>query len=233
MSFLELIKKNTQFRSSLLTMTLALVSALSILLAMFQVTAWFKNFQTASTDAVLTNFETKVEYSIGNNSWKSLSANTAIPVVISGNTVKLDITRVDGVSVTPSMLQLRITYKGKSNAFVRLSAYGSFQNADTHTYLPQLENLWILKGTNWQLSNGYVYYKKIVGCTHDETVSVGSFAQSCTLESLTVTLDATKLSAAISPHQDYQGELYIHVDAVQPDRFQEYWEITQLPFALT
>lgn len=233
MSFLQLIKKNTQFRSSLLTMVLALVSVLSILLAMFQVTAWFKNFENASTDAVLTNFETKVEYSVGNDLWIELSPDSPIPVVLSENAVIPDATRIDGVSVTPNSLQLRITYTGKSNAFLRLSAYGSFQNADTKTYLPQSDDLWSVSGTNWQLSNGYIYYKKEVGCVHNETASVGSYTKTHTLETLTVTLDSAKLASVISSRQDYQGDLYIHVDAVQPDRFQEYWGISQLPFTLT
>ena len=233
MSFWQIVKKNTQIRTSLLTMLLSLVAVLSIFLAMFQVTAWFKNTETASTPAVLTNFETTVEYSVGNNVWKPLSDGKSIPVIINNNTVKLDVTRIDDVSVTPDHLQLRITYRGKSDAFIRLSTYGSFQNADTDTYLPQADGLWNLSGTNWINNDTYLYYTKIVGCTHDETASVGSYQETHTMETMTVTIDSSKLADSISPHQDYKGDLYIHVDAVQPDRFQEFWGITELPFSLS
>ncbi len=230
--FSLLLQKNKQFRSSLLTMILALVSVFTLLLAMFQVNAWFKNFQTAETDAVLTNFDTKIEYSVGSNTWKVLEDNTGIPLIIQGDTAKLDVSRIDGITTTPSTLQIRITYTGKSNAFIRFSAFGNFYNADTKTYLPQKDGLWSVTGTNWVKNNGYWYYKQKVGCAHNETLSVGSFSDTHVLKTLTVTLDTTKLASTISPHQDYQGDLYFYVDAVQPDRFQEFWGIETLPFSL-
>ena len=226
MSFWQILKKNTQMRASLLTMLLSLVAVLSILLAMFQVTAWFVNTETATTDAVLTNFETTVQYAVnGSSSWTPLSGTNAIPIGVTYDSAN-SVWNFDTV-------QLEITYRGKSNAFLRVSAYGSFQNADTQTYLPQSDGLWTISGTNWQSSNGYWYYTQKVGCAHNETASVGSFTDDHTLQTLTVTLDSTKLAQLISPHQDYQGELYIHVDTVQPDRYQEFWNIDALPFSLS
>ncbi len=231
MNFVKHMKSDKQFRASVLTLFLALCALISGLFALLQVYAWFINVREAEADLVLSDFDTKIEYRISDKTWKELPAGNALPVIMrDGNTI-LDVSRLEGISSVPDKIELQISYTGISHAYIRASLHGSFRNADTKTYLPQMDGLWRFSGNNWDESGHYWYYKHKAGDIRDPEKTFEQYKDAHVLsDTLTVTVDLSKLSDTISQHQDYEGELFIFVDAVQPDRYTAFWELSKLPF---
>ncbi len=220
-------KRNRKMYSTLFTVCLALLATISVFVATYQVEAWFKNFATASTDAVLTNFETKVKYAVDDNSWEQAPAGTSIPIVIENGDVKLDVSRLSGVTAVPNSLQIQVTYNGKSSAYLRASVKAVFQNKHTGTVLPAL-NLSFSGSDKWVTSGDYIYYTEKCGEEHDGTKTPDQYVKSHNLYVFTVSLGDS--NPDISKYQDYKGDLYIVVDTVQPDRYEAFWGLESLPF---
>lgn len=233
MDILQKLWHNKQARTSMITAALAFVLMIAILIATFQVNAWFKSHHTVTTPAIISNFETIVEYGVSVqdgavSTWHTLPVGSAIPLVYKDGAVYLN-----NVTSEDQSLQIRVTYKGVSAAYCRFSLSGSFRNAATETYLPQNGTLWNATGTNWIQSGEYWYYAKKLGDQHDPAKVVTDYKDTHVLDTFTVTLNTENLSKNISPHQDYQGELYVTVDAVQPDRVKAFWGINTIPTQTT
>ena len=232
MSFIKHLKTNKDFRSSLLTLLLALSLLISVVMAAFQVNAWFVNTETVKTPALLTNFEYAIEYCIDveNDIWRQIETNNSIPVIITENAITLDTGLIGNNATVSETFPIRITYKGSSAAYLRVSLSGSFQNMDTSTYLPQTEAFWEINSSDWVKNGDYWYYSQKLGDSHDQNKLVGQYKNSQVLTTINVTPDLSKIAESISPHQDYSGKLYLHVDAVQPDRVKAFWDLDELPF---
>ena len=218
MTILKKIWMNKQSRSSLFTSFLSLLLVINLLVATVQITAWFKNHLIIEHDVAVTNFQHTVQYKSGSN-WVSVKAGDAIPITISGG------------SVQP--VTVRIQHKGKSAVAIRVSAFGNYYNADTSTVLPlSSKGLWTLDSTSssWgKLSNDdHLYYKNDY-YQYSSQKYIADYTSTYYTDTFTVTATVDEISL----HQDYKGELYIIVDAVQPDRFQELWGISALPFTLS
>ncbi len=231
----EVLKKlwqNKQSRSSMITAALAFVLMISLLIAAFQVNAWFKSHITVSSPAVITNFDTVVEYCVDENTnkWITVPTGASIPVSLKDGAVLLNSEKINNLAEGYDKIKIRIIYKGKSSAYLRFSLSGSFQNADTGTYLPQLDSIWDASGTNWIEDGEYWYYENKLGDIYDPDKSVNEYKETHELNTFTITVDPTKFPKDISSHQDYQGELFITVDTVQPDRYKAFWGVNELPF---
>ena len=218
---LKTIWTNKETRMSLISLALSVFFVINLLFATVQITAWFKNHTIVKHDVAVTNFLHTVQYKSGNN-WIDLNAGSAIPITISNGNVQ--------------PVTVRIKHQGKSAVAIRVSAFGNYYNADTSTVLPlSSEGLWTLNSTSssslWgKLSNDdHLYYKNDYyqyksNYNIDDYNTPPIYTDEFTI---TATIDD------VSVHQDYKGELYIIVDAVQPDRFQELWGISSLPFTLS
>lgn len=203
--------------SSLISSVLAALLLFSLVFLGTQTVAWFKNHKTIDDPAILTNFEPTVHYSFNGTNFEEFTAGT--PIKITPDDFK------DGKT-----LQLHVSYTGESAAFVRVMVSGSFKNEYTGTYLPQPENFWSLSGDNWVTEGEYTYFTQLLEKSDDSTTM--EKVESKLLNVLYVSTDLSKLGK-ISEHQKYSGELYVIVDAVQPDRYDEIWGITTIPTAAT
>lgn len=204
----------------------ACVSVAALILILFfdsLIGAWFQSTISVDNPALLSNFETKVFYAFEGGAESLLSADEAI-------------------SVTPDtveQLQFRVEYRGESAAYLRVRVQSEFYNTISGTRLPQTEDLLALSNssTKWCADNGYLYYTERLG---DNSQTNGSTVPSGT----TVTAPATVFSpldgvfslsadfSALMPseRQQYEGQLYVMVEAVQPDRYPEFWNLSTLPF---
>ncbi|MBQ3069842.1 MAG: hypothetical protein IJD01_07865 [Clostridia bacterium] len=208
-------KKRVLFSTHMALMISALLSAVLLVTLMLStpyVMSWFKNKLEVPQPARISNFVTQVEYYNADSAvWTDLDAGA--PIVLSPDAI--------------SSLKIRVTYQGFSQAYVRAKVFGSFKNKHTGTFLPQGEDLWTL-GTNskWVSSEGWLYYPEVLG-------SIGtSSSDTKILEEFTVSVNTASLDDA-SDHQEYLSEVYILVDAVQPDRWQAHWGISTLPFTVS
>lgn len=204
-------KQNGISKSTLVIFVSAVMAAVllvTMLLIGTQTVAWFRSVDTFTNDAQISNFVTAASYSQdGGATWTLLQSGDAI------------ITTPD----TVNDLQLQISYHGEHAAYLRVSVYGSFYNADTDTYLPQPVDFWSFDGydsADWLAHEGYLYY------TH----KLADSAAVTTLPSFSI---LAALPDEISAYQDYEGELYIVVDAVQPDRYPVFWGVSALPWQTT
>ena len=189
---------------------LAAILLISTLSCGYQINAWFIEKDTIRNESTLSNFQTQVEYSIDGSSYTKLAQGGAIAVT------------PDNVNT----LKIRISYKGVSQAYMRVKLYGSFYNKNSGTYLPQAAENDFRKFQNnssWVLNDGFYYYKQKLG--NDRSTHLSSFK---TISTLTMQVDVSSLNK--SQYQDYAGNLYVIVDAVQPDRYQPLWGIESLPF---
>ncbi len=193
----------------------AILSALLLIALMVStpyVMSWFKFKEDVPQPARISNFVTQTEYyNADTGVWTELEAGT--PIRLSPESI--------------SSLKVRVTYQGFSQAYLRATVFGSFKNKHTETVLPQGDVLWTL-GTNskWVSSDGWLYYPEVLG-------SIGtSSSDTKILEEFTVSVNTASLGD-ISDHQEYLSELYILVDAVQPDRWQAHWGISTLPFTVS
>ncbi len=217
---IKFFRHNKQARASILTIGLSLLSILSLLMATFQVNAWFKSHHTHSTPAIISNFEQTTQYYNG-SSWVTLDSNGVIPLK------------------STDKIRVRIHHKGVSASYIRVSVTGNFYNADTNTLLPQSDTLFNIDlndNSKWKKINTdsrHIYYSDDFYSWDHSTVIPNIKNASQDTEEFTVSVNQDAFPEEISPHQEYQGELYIHVDAVQPDRYQEFWNITSLPFTLS
>lgn len=190
----------------LVSAVMAAVLLITLLLIGTQTVAWFKSFDVVENDAALSNFVTLVEYSFNATEeqpvWESVSDGEAIPVTPD----KLD------------DLSIRVNYQSAHHtAYARVSVFGSFYNIHTGTYLPQEEPFWsfVEYDNSWTLSDSYLYYNQKLETTGEsDTLTLSPFSVQATFPE------------SVSEHQDYQGDLYVIVDAVQPDRYPVFWTTT-------
>ncbi len=202
--------EQTVSKSTLILFISAVMAAIlliSMLLIGTQTVAWFKSYTVVTHPAEFSNFVTSVEYSLDGDSWTAVNADKPIPLTID----------------TVDDIQIRVSYKSAHHtAYLRVSVFGGFYNRNTKTYLPLSENAWSFTTTGltkWSSLNGYLYYKELLNTPDGTDI----------LQLETFRLNAT-LPQNISSHQAYNGELYVIVDAVQPNRYQELWGITKLPW---
>ncbi len=188
---------------------MAAVLLISMLLIGTQTVAWFKSFDVLDHPGEFSNFVTLVDYSLDGKTWVTVDATKPIPVTLD----------------TLDDIRVRVTYKSAHHtAYLRVSLFGGFYNANTKTYLPQSAGCWsfdLTDTTKWHLSGEHVYYT--------EKLSTPETTQDAAMELETFKINAT-LPDTVSAHQAYSGELYIIVDAVQPNRYTQLWEIDRLPW---
>ncbi|MBQ9413564.1 MAG: hypothetical protein IJU16_00390 [Clostridia bacterium] len=203
------LMNNLPFRITLLS-AIALLMAIAVFLWGMTIGAWFTPVRNLDQNAQLTSFAVTVQYSTNSgSSYSDYTAGTAIPITTSN---------VNNVRV-------KVYYQGISAAYLRVKVYGGFYNNafDDHPRLPLPDYFWRLSGTNWVQKNNatygdYAYYK-----TRFEN------AQSATaLNALTLSADISALGT-VDTVQPLTGELYIVVDAVQPDRYPALWGINEIP----
>ncbi len=196
----------------------SLVMAILLFLALIggmYARAWFKNVLEIENPAQLTNFITKTEYSFDGTQWTELSAGQAITVSVPNSGVTNDL----------SKLQVRVSYQGHSAAYIRASVQGNFYNVNTGTYLPQPESFWSLSEKNtslnqWISSDEYIYFASRVSKYDTMTALPSDLCVNAKFDEL----------GTISRYQEYEGKVYIIVEAVQPDRYAALWGIDTLPF---
>lgn len=202
---------STQVLHKPLLVAVSVVAVILLLAVTFTnpIIAWFKSTLSVQNPAQLTNFTVETQYRFGTSgTFKTVAAGTPIPVTL------------DNVNT----LQVRVRYCGVATHYIRLSLFGGFYNKNTGTYLPMKgdsqSSLFTATGTSWITSGGYIYYKSMLKDTTEMT-EVNAF---------TVTAD-TSSWANKSEYQEYAGEVYVLVDAVQANRIQAFWGITALPTA--
>lgn len=187
---------------------LSVVLAFSLVLCATQFYAWFRNFLTEENEADISNFLTQVQYSFNETDWSTYSSEQ--PITVTAENLE--------------NLQVKVQYQGQSAAYLRMTVYGNFYNKNTGTVLPIPDSFWSLvpaseSDSNWVISDdGYGYYKQRL-----EQPPHG------------IDLETFGVRAALpedrSLYQEYEGKLYIIVDAVQPDRYPAFWGISELPFS--
>ena len=216
----KFLLNNKQARKSVITAALALLSIISLLMATIQVDAWFKSHHTVTTPTAISNFEQKVQYHNGSR-WVTLNLNQPIPVKYGDK------------------IRVCIQHKSISATYIRVSVFGNFYNADTGTLLPQSDALFTFDlkddSQNWKTIKSdpfHIYYANDF-YSWDNDAQIPSPIPTTDLEEFTVCVNPKAFPESISEYQDYTGELFVYVDAVQPDRFQEFWGITTLPFTVS
>jgi len=173
------------------------------------VIAWFKKFISVNNDAQLTNFVTKIEYSLNGNAWNTVSPDDPI--------------RIHSENI--GNLQIRISYSGIHKSYLRVKLHGDYVNRHSGTHLPSSEELFTpTGGTGWQLSDGYYYFTSRLG------MSSVTGEEATTTQTLGAFKVSSSLPAGASSYQEYDVELYVMVDAVQCDRYDELWGISPLSF---
>ncbi len=186
---------------------MAAVLLMSMLLIGTQTVAWFKSHTVVEHPGEFSNFITLVDYSLDGKSWVTVDATKPIPVTLD----------------TLDDIRVRVTYKSAHHtAYLRVSLFGGFHNQNTGTYLPLTADCWSFskgESNKWMTSGDYLYYTQLLDTP----------ASSDTLILDTLQVNMTK-PANISNHQAYSGELYIIVDAVQPNRYTQLWGIDRLPW---
>ncbi len=203
-------KKSILYSTHISLMISALLAAVLLVVVMLSTpyaVSWFKNKLEVPNPAILSNFVTEVTYSTNGTDYATLEAGDAI--VLSPEQL--------------SNLRIQVGYQGFSQAYLRVSVFGSFKNKNTGTFLPQSDAFWMLTGNDsWvaDTSGEYLYYSALLEKT-DTMTALAAFTLSADIASL----------GDISAHQNYESELYVLVDAVQPNRYQEHWGIAELPFA--
>lgn len=205
-------KNATKTRFANITMLItSLLSAVLLVCSMIcahQVNGWFIAQHTVSNPAKLTNFVTAVECSKdGGLTW--VSDAEEYPFIITPD-------NVDDV-------QIRVSYRGESAAYLRVSLFGGLYNKHTGTYLPQSDAFWSFdSNATWLHADRYLYYPEKLEKKPEFSTLQPTFGIDADLESL----------GTISEHQQYEGKLYVIVDAVQPDRYSVHWDIPVggLPF---
>lgn len=201
--------KHTQKSSRKLILLSALLSAVltfTSILYSSQVTGWFTVRTSVDNPAKISNFVTEVQYlNPSTSTWTKVDAGQPIKI-----TASQDVS-----------LQVRLRYRGFSAAYVRVSVFGGFMNKNTGTHLPQSDLIWGMdSNSKWIKSGNYLYYPEVLQ-KKDAMNTLTSFNVEADLSS----------AGVISEHQEYESELYILVEAVQPDRISSHWGITSLPTA--
>ncbi len=216
MAFLKNVLTDKRLRKPILSFVLSLLLLVSLIFSTYQITAWFKNQLIVDNPVELTNFTDKIEYSFNNGtSWTLLEKGSAIPLTIQNGTLK-------------EQVQVRITHTGNSAAYLRFMMFGGFYNANTNTQLPQTDNFWSISSNAWTAYNGYYYYpEKLI---KDQDAKDDELNQM--VDTFTVSADISALGN-ISSYQDYEGELYIIAESVQPDRYPVFWGMDTLPFTVS
>lgn len=207
---------NQSLSSKSLHRPLMIVASISLAVLLFSVMfanpiiGWFKAHLQIDNPAEITNFVTAVSYTVDNST--TTPAN-GIPYIFAVNSKDTAVT-----------IKAALSYQGKSAAYVRVSFCGNYYNKNTKTYLPMADNTEFVTVSNageWiDGKDGYWYYPTML--ENADELSVFS-----TMELKT----NTAAYATMSEKQEYEGELYVIVDAVQPNRMEAFWGRTTSPTA--
>ena len=194
-----------------IALCISMVLLLTITFFAPSVIAWFKSFIVVKNDGQLTNYTIKTEYSLDGSSWSTYTAGT--PIAVS--------------SADASKLQIRVSYTGIHKAYLRVKLHGDYVNRHSGTHLSVIDGTSLFSpsgGSGWKLSNGYYYYTSKVGKSNVD----GS--KSASTQVLSAFKVVSSLPSDASAYQEYDTELYVMVDAVQTDRYDELWGLSSLPF---
>ena len=203
------LMNNLPFRITLLS-AIALLTAFAVFLWGITIGAWFTPVRKLDQTAQLTSFALTVQYSTnGGSSYTAYTAGTAIPVT----------------TANVNNVRIKVSYQGVSAAYLRVKVYGGFYNNafDDHPRLPLPDYFWRLSGTNWVQKNDatygdYAYYK----------TRMKNVASATALDVLALSANISALGT-IETTQPLTGEVFIVVDAVQPDRVPAFWGISAVP----
>ncbi len=208
--FVRLMARKQWQRPLYIALCVSLVLLLTITLFAPSVIAWFKSFLTIHNDGQLTNYITTTEYSTNGSSWTTLEPGAAIEVS----------------AADAAKLQIRVSYTGIHKAYVRVKLHGDYVNRHSGTHLPAPEDTELFEpsgGSGWVFSKGYYYYTTKLGKSSDGTAAASK-------QQLNTFKVSASLPADASMYQEYDAKIYVLVDAVQTDRYDELWGLSSLPF---
>ncbi len=200
-----------------LCIALCVTLSLLMLICMFAppLMAWFKTSETVHNAAQISNFVTNVQYTTKANptadsDWKSVQAGA--PIEITKEQV--------------GALKIRVGYTGMHKAYLRVKLFGDYMNRHSKTHLstPQETPPFTpVEAAGWLLhTDGYMYYTQTLGSSEGSLTYLPTFS---------VDSDISVYNA--SEHQEYNAKIYVLVEAVQTDRYDELWNLSSLPFVPT
>ncbi len=187
--------------SSMIIVT-SIIFILVIILSVGFAFSWFAPRTEADLTVTTTFFETEAQYSIGSSEFAKLT-----------DTVNIGVENFNS-------LNLRIKYTGPSSAYIRVQLFESF-NKDGVKY-PATDINYNLS-SNWVKIGDYYYYKKVA--TYTEVTETDENGKNVRKRVPTEIPFVTGISSSYNAtnNNGVYMNLVAVVEAVQPDRFQDFF----------
>ena len=165
---------------------------LAVILTVGFAFSWFAPASNADVNVYVTDFSTKTMFSISDGEYKALEDTDKVTVG------------------TESTLKLRIDYKGRCSAYIRVQLFETFKNSNGSLYPATTVNYTLAPG--WVEKDGYYYYTEPVKPKglEDTEISVPF-----------VTAASTDYNT--TDDNGVYFNLVALVEEVQPDRFNEFF----------
>ena len=174
--------------------------------------SWFSPKQDADLTVLTTDFETEVQYSLSGSEFAKLT-----------DSINMDAEALD-------TLGLKVKFTGPSSAYIRVQLFESFEklsgydenNAPIYTMYPAPDVTYTLS-PDWVKIGDYYYYKKVV--TYTEVTEKDENGKNVKKR---VSTDIPFVTNASSQYDNVENSdvivnLVAVVEAVQPDRFEEFF----------
>lgn len=214
-------------RSNSIVVIVTVVLIFAIVLSVGIGLSWFAPKTGSNMEVILSNFEAKIEYSINNSEFAELKN-------VAGNEIELNTEHLN-------TLKLQIKYTGPSSAYIRVQLFDSFYSvsSDNSKTLVATPDFSYILGEDWVKIGNYYYYKNIATFTENEIIVTDEITDE-TNEIAETGEITTKKEIIREPRiidfvtaTDYESsdsnasivKLVAVVEAVQPDRFEEFFGV--------